>query len=156
MKIGYKVVDSRWGKSIIGIYNGSLCYVGLGDNLLQNLNKKFIDYDLYSCNMSVDHILHHINNPNKKYEGDFFFEGTHFQKKVWSYLLSINSGKTISYGDLAKSIKEPTACRAVALACGQNPIAIIVPCHRVVSKDDLGGYHWGIGLKQKLLDLESQ
>jgi methylated-DNA-[protein]-cysteine S-methyltransferase len=83
------------------------------------------------------------------------FDGTDFQKQVWSQLLRIPYGKTLSYKEVAKGIRNPKAVRAVGSANGKNPLCIIVPCHRVIAADGtLGGYSAGIANKQKLLDLE--
>jgi AraC family transcriptional regulator of adaptative response/methylated-DNA-[protein]-cysteine methyltransferase len=82
-------------------------------------------------------------------------QATAFQRKVWSYLQSIPFGTTKSYGEVAKAIRQPTAARAVARACATNPVAIAVPCHRVVREDgDMGGYRWGVERKKALLELE--
>lgn len=82
-------------------------------------------------------------------------QGTPFQKKVWRKLISIPYGTTRSYEWLAKSIGNANACRAVGNANGQNPIPIIIPCHRIVRKNgDLGGYAGGSQIKQSLLNLE--
>jgi len=81
--------------------------------------------------------------------------GTEFQLRVWAALQEIPYGETISYGELAREIGQPSASRAVGLANGRNPIAIIVPCHRVVGADGtLTGYGGGLERKQMLLDLE--
>ncbi|HEX2039294.1 MAG TPA: methylated-DNA--[protein]-cysteine S-methyltransferase [Acidimicrobiales bacterium] len=81
--------------------------------------------------------------------------GTPFQKRVWSALLDIPYGATASYGDVAAAIGQPTACRAVGMANGRNPVAIIVPCHRVIgSGGTLTGYAGGLDRKRILLDLE--
>lgn len=81
--------------------------------------------------------------------------GTGFQQKVWRALMSIGYGATWSYGRLAAAIGSPKASRAVGLANGRNPIAIIVPCHRVIGADgSLTGYGGGMRRKQHLLDLE--
>ena len=83
--------------------------------------------------------------------------GTAFQKKVWTALCDISYGETISYGELARRIGQPTASRAVGLANGQNPISIIVPCHRVIgSTGALTGYGGGIERKRWLLAHEAQ
>jgi methylated-DNA-[protein]-cysteine S-methyltransferase len=79
---------------------------------------------------------------------------TDFQREVYSTIMSIPRGKTTTYGEVAKLIGRPNASRAVGRALGANPIAILIPCHRVLSKKGLGGYYWGIDLKKKLLDLE--
>jgi AraC family transcriptional regulator of adaptative response/methylated-DNA-[protein]-cysteine methyltransferase len=82
---------------------------------------------------------------------------TAFQRKVWETLQKIPRGETRSYGALAKKIGMPTASRAVARACATNPVALAIPCHRVVREDGaLGGYRWGIERKERLLALEKQ
>jgi methylated-DNA-[protein]-cysteine S-methyltransferase len=81
--------------------------------------------------------------------------GTEFQKRCWQELLKIPYGETRSYADVARAIGKPSAVRAVGLANGQNPIAIIVPCHRVIGSDgSLTGYGGGLETKRKLLELE--
>lgn len=82
-------------------------------------------------------------------------DGTDFQRRVWEQLRQIPFGETISYGELARRIGNPGAARAVGLATGRNPVAIIVPCHRVVGADGrLTGYAGGLNRKRRLLDLE--
>lgn len=81
--------------------------------------------------------------------------GTDFQRAVWKHLLEIPYGETISYGELAKRIGNPAASRAVGLANGANPIAIVVPCHRVIGAGGkLTGFGGGLDVKRRLLDLE--
>ncbi len=80
---------------------------------------------------------------------------TAFQRRVWTYLQSLRTGETKSYSDVAKAIRRPSAVRAVARACATNPVAIAIPCHRVVRSDgEPGGYRWGIPRKEKLLQME--
>ena len=82
-------------------------------------------------------------------------EGTSFQREVWKRLCEIPYGETVSYGELARRIGNPKASRAVGLANGANPIAIVIPCHRVIgSNGKLTGYGGGLPLKEKLLALE--
>ncbi len=82
-------------------------------------------------------------------------DGTTFQLRVWDELRRIDYGETISYGELARRIGRPTASRAVGAANGRNPLAIVVPCHRVIGADGtLTGYGGGLPVKQALLDLE--
>jgi AraC family transcriptional regulator of adaptative response/methylated-DNA-[protein]-cysteine methyltransferase len=82
---------------------------------------------------------------------------TAFQRQVWEQLRAIPSGATRSYGEIAKRIGQPRAARAVARACATNPVAVAIPCHRVVRENGaLGGYRWGIQRKQKLLALEKK
>jgi len=81
--------------------------------------------------------------------------GTDFQKSCWRELLKVPYGETRSYADIARAMGRPAAVRAVGLANGQNPIAIIVPCHRVIGSDgSLTGYGGGLETKRKLLELE--
>ena len=83
-------------------------------------------------------------------------EGTAFQKKVWQLLLEIPYGETVSYGDLARKLGKTMSAQAVGQAVGKNPIAILIPCHRVVgAKGQLTGYAWGVEKKKWLLDLEA-
>ncbi|RAY15618.1 cysteine methyltransferase [Actinomadura craniellae] len=82
--------------------------------------------------------------------------GTEFQRRVWAALREIPYGETITYGELAREIGNPTASRAVGLANGRNPVSIVVPCHRVVGTTGLTGYGGGLERKRFLLDLESR
>jgi methylated-DNA-[protein]-cysteine S-methyltransferase len=83
-------------------------------------------------------------------------EGTPFERRVWSALTEIPYGETCSYGELARTLGQPTAARAVGLANGRNPIAVIVPCHRVIGANGtLTGYGGGLERKRILLELES-
>ena len=91
----------------------------------------------------------------REFEIPLLMLGTDFQKQVWKALLTIPYGETMSYGELAKKIGEPKAVRAVGAANGQNPIPIIVPCHRVIGSDgSLTGFGGGLENKKKLLELE--
>ena len=93
----------------------------------------------------------------KKFNIPLKLEGTPFQLEVWQALQAIPYGQTVSYADIAHAIRHPKAYRAVGLACHRNPIAIIVPCHRVIGKNKtLVGYGGGLAMKQKLLALEEQ
>ena len=82
-------------------------------------------------------------------------KGTDFQKTVWRELLEIPSGKTVSYGSIARKIGRPKAFRAVGSAVGANPISLLIPCHRVVPETGgIGNYRWGSDRKQALLEME--
>lgn len=81
--------------------------------------------------------------------------GTDFQRSVWRGIKGIPWGEMLSYSDLAKTVGKPNACRAVANACGANPLPLVIPCHRVIASDGtLGGFSNGLPLKKKLLKLE--
>jgi len=82
---------------------------------------------------------------------------TAFQRRVWTYLQSIPLGATRSYSQVAKAIGQPTASRAVARACASNPVAVAIPCHRIVRNNgDMGGYRWGAERKKALLEMERE
>lgn len=84
-------------------------------------------------------------------------EGTDFRLKVWKELQRIPYGETITYGELARRVGNPKGCRAVANACGANPLPIIIPCHRVVAAGgNTGGYTGGLDIKLSLLEIEKQ
>ena len=83
--------------------------------------------------------------------------GTAFQQRVWEALRAIPAGSTASYAEIAKRIGAPRSARAVAAACGANPVAIAIPCHRVVHSDGtISGYRWGVERKRKLLEREAE
>jgi methylated-DNA-[protein]-cysteine S-methyltransferase len=93
----------------------------------------------------------------KIFDVEISFTGTSFQNNIWQELLKIPYGKTISYAALAKAAGNPKACRAAGSANGKNPIAIIIPCHRVIASDGtLGGYAYGLDVKKQLLDIENK
>jgi AraC family transcriptional regulator, regulatory protein of adaptative response / methylated-DNA-[protein]-cysteine methyltransferase len=88
---------------------------------------------------------------------NILLEGTKFQMNVWSALTSIAVGETASYQEIANRIGNPNSVRAVGTACGNNPIGIIIPCHRVIRSDgSMGQYRWGTEIKNKLLTREKQ
>jgi methylated-DNA-[protein]-cysteine S-methyltransferase len=91
-----------------------------------------------------------------EFDLDLDMRGTDFQRKVWDALLTIPYGETRSYGEIARQIGRPDRARAVGAANGQNPVAVIVPCHRVIGSDgSLVGYGGGLERKRLLLDLEA-
>jgi len=101
--------------------------------------------------------FNHVSTPWKAPAFPLDEHGTDFQKSVWRALRRIPSGRTASYLDIARAIGAPAASRAVAGACGANPIAIAIPCHRIVHRDgSISGYRWGVERKRKLLALEGR
>ena len=87
----------------------------------------------------------------------FDVKATAFQRKVWDHLRTIPEGQTMHYSEIASAIGQPKAARAVARACATNPVALVIPCHRVVPKTGgVGGYRWGPKRKKKLLAMEKQ
>ena len=99
----------------------------------------------------------YFDGKRKEFDISIKLIGTEFQKKVWNELLKIPYGETVSYNDIAINTGNPKACRAVGMANHNNPILIIVPCHRVINENKkLGGYALGLDLKRRLLELEKE
>jgi methylated-DNA-[protein]-cysteine S-methyltransferase len=106
--------------------------------------------------VAVQQLTEYFGGTRRDFDVPLLLEGTEFQRSVWNALLAVGYGTTASYLDIAKAIGNPPAVRAVGMANGQNPVSIIVPCHRVIgSNGSLTGYGWGTDRKTVLLDLES-
>jgi len=102
-------------------------------------------------------IVQFIKSPRRDLDLKLDMRGTPFQRRVWAELCKIPLGTTVTYSDLARRIGQPNGARAVAGACASNPIALGVPCHRVVRNDgSLSGYRWGIERKQTLIEREAR
>lgn len=103
---------------------------------------------------TIEELEEYFRGTRKTFDIPINPHGTLFQKKVWMEMKQIPYGKTLSYGELAKIINNPKSCRAIGGACHKNPILIIIPCHRVVAKNGLGGFGCGIDMKKELLKKE--
>ena len=109
-----------------------------------------------NLNLAEKQLQEYFVGERKKFSLKLDIAGTEFQESVWYALNKIAYGKTISYAQQAKLVRKPRAFRAVGTANGKNPVAIILPCHRVVASDGtLGGYGGGLAIKRKLLSLEN-
>ena len=105
-------------------------------------------------NEAKKQVLEYLEGSRKEFDLLLAPEGSVFQQKVWKALTLIPYGETRSYGEIAKLIGNPKACRAVGMANNKNPISLIIPCHRVIgSNGSLVGYGWGLELKAELLKL---
>jgi len=105
---------------------------------------------------SVDAAIAHVEQPRQRLDLPLDIRGTAFQQRVWQALRAIPPGTTRSYREIAAAIGKPSAARAVAGACGANPLAVAIPCHRVIGADgDLSGYRWGLDRKAELLKREA-
>ncbi|MBF0468190.1 MAG: methylated-DNA--[protein]-cysteine S-methyltransferase [Desulfamplus sp.] len=104
---------------------------------------------------TADELCAYFNKDLEKFSIPLDPKGTPFQRKVWQSLMSIPFGTTVSYKDIAERTGNPKGCRAVGGAVGQNPVPIIIPCHRVIGKNgSLTGFSSGLAIKRYLLDLE--
>lgn len=135
------------GNGIVGID-----FVNKSKGKFSSDDLKIQNEQLKNCVKQLDD---YFQGKRKEFELKLYLKGTDFQKKVWNELLKIPFGKTISYGEVAKRIKNPKAVRAVGQAVGKNPISIVVPCHRVIGSDgNLTGYASGLHRKKWLLKHE--
>lgn len=106
------------------------------------------------CREAARQLVEYLDGKRRRFELVLDLRGTEFQRRVWQALLEIPYGETRSYGDVARTIGQAPAVRAVGAANGANPIPIVVPCHRVVAAHGIGGYGGGLSLKRRLLALE--
>ena len=163
VNIDYTIVASRMGRLLVAVTDRGVCAVRLADNdaeLEKDLHEEFPQAEIKRADTAlrepVQKILNHLDNNEPHLDLPLDIRATAFQRQVWEKLRAIPYGQTVSYGDVAKALGKPGAVRAVGRACATNPVALIIPCHRVVREDkSLGGYRWGLERKKKLLDHES-
>jgi AraC family transcriptional regulator, regulatory protein of adaptative response / methylated-DNA-[protein]-cysteine methyltransferase len=161
-RIAYTIVASPLGRLIVAFTDTGVCSVALGDSdaqLEQSLRADFphatIDPATAGANWWVSAVVDRVRGKASSTVVPLDVQGTAFQWKVWKLLQRIPAGQTRSYGDIARDLGRPSASRAVARACASNPVAIVIPCHRVVrTSGELGGYRWGVERKEQLLDRE--
>ena len=159
MEIRYTIADSPLQRLLVATTEKGVCAVSAADSdsaLERELKRRFpaatVERDDRGLQRLVARVLGMVRGTASKDSLPLDLQGTPFQKSVWAELLLIPAGTTCSYAAIAKRIKRPKAFRAVAQACGANPVAIVVPCHRVVSSDgSLGGYSGGLHRKRLLL-----
>ena len=163
VNINYTIVASSMGRLLVAMTERGVCAVRMGDSeaeLEKDLRTEFphaqVDRADAVLKESVQKILNHLDNSEPHLDLPLDIRATAFQRQVWEKLRAIPYGQTVSYGDVAKALGKPGAVRAVARACATNPVALVIPCHRVVREDkSLGGYRWGLDRKKKLLEQES-
>ena len=161
-KIYYSSFDSPLlGKVFVASTGRGVCAVDFlttEKTFLRELKERFsgeIVKDDRKNKKAVGQLKKYLKGELRRFDCKLDFDGTPFQKKVWSALAKIPYGQTRSYQELAKSIGHPKAFRAVGNANGKNSIPLIVPCHRVIeSNGGLGGFGHGIKVKERLLNLE--
>jgi AraC family transcriptional regulator, regulatory protein of adaptative response / methylated-DNA-[protein]-cysteine methyltransferase len=161
--IRFATAPSELGILLVAATERGLCSVMLGDRpetLEQLLRQQFraaeILPDTIGLAEQVKAVLAAMTDHPATGDIPLDVRATAFQARVWQALREIPRGQTRSYAQLAEAIGQPTAVRAVARACATNPVAIAVPCHRVIGSDgSLTGYRWGVERKEKLLRMES-
>lgn len=150
------------GEVLIASTPQGVCAVLLGetaDDLVEDLARRFPQATLTHANDCRAHWFHEVMSylidSRRPPSVQLDLRGTDFQQKVWRALQEIPSGNSSTYGDIARQMGMPTASRAVAGACAANPLAVVVPCHRVLRGDgSLSGYRWGVKRKQAVLNHE--
>jgi AraC family transcriptional regulator, regulatory protein of adaptative response / methylated-DNA-[protein]-cysteine methyltransferase len=161
-RITYCAFASPLGTVLLAATGKGVCSVKLGNDpaLLQRLlREEFSEAELVEDSLAElkQKILAFIAGEANLARLPLDVRGTVFQRRVWDELRRIPRGETRTYGEIARAIGAPAAVRAVGSACGANPVALVVPCHRAVRTDGgLGGYAWGVGRKKKLLALEKK
>jgi AraC family transcriptional regulator of adaptative response/methylated-DNA-[protein]-cysteine methyltransferase len=159
LKINFARAHSPLGPLMLGTTDQGVCAVFFSDDKQEIIAGRFpravFDHTHTRTHHYLQQLIEHIESPHQPLSLPLDLHGTDFQKNVWRKLCTTKIGTTISYSHLAHLIGHPTATRAVANACGANPVAILVPCHRVIAKDgSIGGFSYDIALKRALLDRE--
>jgi AraC family transcriptional regulator of adaptative response/methylated-DNA-[protein]-cysteine methyltransferase len=161
--IFYATSPCALGKLLVAATARGLCRVELGTNdgaLLEDLHHEFpeaesIERDDTALGRYVTELLRRIDGKGPHQDLPLDIQATAFQRRVYEELLRIPAGETRSYAEIAEAIGQPTASRAVGNACATNPVALAIPCHRVLRNNGaLGGYAWGIERKQALISAE--
>jgi AraC family transcriptional regulator of adaptative response/methylated-DNA-[protein]-cysteine methyltransferase len=162
--VRYTCTDSPLGRMLVAATEKGICsiqFADTDDELNEGLKREFPfamrKRDDESMRRWTSAVLNQMAGHKLNRALPLDIQATAFQRRVWTHLRSLPFGATQSYGEVAKAIGRPTAARAVARACATNPVAVAIPCHRVVREDGaMGGYRWGVERKQALLRLEQQ
>lgn len=163
VRISFTIANSPLGRLLVAATQRGVCMVCLGDDdralesaLERELPESERARDDRALGARVREIVRHLEGRAPRLELPVDVRATAFQRRVWQALREIPYGETRSYAEVAAAIGAPRATRAVARACATNPVAIVVPCHRVVRSDGaIGGYRWGAERKRVLLDREA-
>lgn len=165
-QIHIQYYKTKLGTIIMGSFEDKLCLLDfrdtqkrkvIDDRLKRYLKTDFIEQDNILLKTTRKQFGEYILGKREEFNIPFLMLGTPFQKSVWNALLNIPYGTTTSYANVAKTIGNQKAVRAVANANGANAISIIIPCHRIIGSDGtLTGYAGGLDLKEKLLNIEQK
>jgi AraC family transcriptional regulator, regulatory protein of adaptative response / methylated-DNA-[protein]-cysteine methyltransferase len=164
-RIQFSVVDSPLGRLLVAYTERGVCSVAMGDDdraLERALRADFPEAEIRVAGSAIHEwitaIVRGLRGGDERSAAiPLDAQGTAFQWRVWHALQRIPRGTTLSYSEVARAIGQPSAVRAVARACATNPVALVVPCHRVIREDGgLGGYRWGVERKEELLRREAE
>ena len=164
MHVRYTIVDSPLGRLLVGATSRGVCAVAMGRSDVALERALALEYpgaaiakDRGALSGWTKEILGHLTGRRPRLDLPLDVQATAFQWQVWNALAAIPRGETRSYSDVASAIGRPSAARAVARACATNPVALAIPCHRVVpSAGGVGGYRWGTSRKRALLTAEGR
>ena len=160
-RISFCTFPTTLGVVLVAATEKGICSVKLGNDaawLQRLLAEEFSQADVQEKDLAGfrEKIVAFISGQANLARVPLDIRGTVFQHRVWDELRRIPRGETRSYSDVARAIGAPAAVRAVGSACGANPVALVVPCHRAIRSDGgMGGYAWGIPRKKRLLELET-
>ena len=163
-EIRFAISECWLGSILVAGSERGVCAIFLGDDsveLARNLRDRFPRTSLIGREAAFEQwvatVVGLVEAPRLGLDLPLDVRGTAFQQRVWQALRAIPPGKTLSYSDIARRISAPNALRAVAQACAANPLAVAIPCHRVLRHDGgLSGYRWGVERKRALLAREAQ
>lgn len=161
LSINYSYADSPFGNILIASTQKGICHLAFSDNrqlAIDQLKHQFPNASFHPKRdfMQQNALLIFSQDWSSLHEIKLHLKGTKFQLKVWETLLKIPAGKVSTYGQLASQINNSNACRAVGTAIGCNPVAFLIPCHRVIqSSGKFGQYHWGSHRKAAMIGWEA-
>jgi AraC family transcriptional regulator of adaptative response/methylated-DNA-[protein]-cysteine methyltransferase len=163
-EVYFAVGECSLGSILVAQTRKGVCSILIGDDparLVRDLQDRFPHANLVGAKTGYEQLVARvvglIDEPGRGLDLPMDIRGTAFQRRVWTALRQIRPGSTATYSDIARKIGMPGAARAVAQACGANPLAVAIPCHRVVRRDgSLSGYRWGVERKRALLAKEER
>jgi len=161
LSINYSFAESPFGNILVASTFKGICHIAFADDEQQALNTLQAKFPNAAYKQMVDLIQQNAmfiftHDWSKLSQVKLHLKGTEFQLKVWETLLKIPMGKLVTYGSIAKQINLPKASRAVGTAIGDNPVAFLIPCHRIIQSTGVfGGYHWGSIRKTAMIGWEA-
>jgi len=163
-QIRFAIAQCSLGSILVAATDRGVCAITLGDEpeaLLHDLQDRFPRAQLRGGDDDFDRtvaaVLGFVEAPAAGLDLPLDLRGTSFQLRVWQALRAVPPGTTVSYAEIARRLGIPKASRAVGAAIAANPVAVVVPCHRVIRSDGaLSGYHWGVERKRALLEREGR
>lgn len=159
--INYSFTESPFGDILVASTTKGICHMAFSDNQVVAFDLLYRRFPNASYVPKVDSIQQNAisiftQDWSNLGEIKLHLKGTDFQLKVWEVLLKVPMGRLTTYGDIASKLNNPDASRAVGTAIGNNPVAFLIPCHRVIrSSGELGGYHWGLTRKAAMIGWEA-